>query len=425
LLTLLPARTTSTHHVGSAAVTEALLDMSKPGGLLDAHDNLSNGPAATFGAERNPNNPDHPTHAAGLAFLAQFVEHDAALDLESIYGGGPRSSRQLYDPVDRGKFRVESGGVFEDVPRATDGSAVVADSRNDASIVLSGLHAAFLLAHNHALDIVRGRGVARHNEAFEAAQRLLRWHYQWLIIHELLPLLIGPTLVDQLLAGGRQNGVRHADAFDAPFRLGVLPAVTLTMFRPAYRLNLTGGEGRPIAGFVSDLGGGKRAPIRYVDWESFFDFGDTRLMRGKRLNAHLSSPLFKRSPRLIQEGLLRHVGRSLPSGQAMARSLRVPLLAAADLDELAGYGIGLERETPLFYYVLKEAELVEDGLRLGPLGGRIVGQAILGLLEQEPTAYLRARPNWRPEFPSRYGRADFRIADLLTFAGVDPATRRH
>ena len=73
--------------------------------------------------------------------------------------------------------------------------------------------------------------------------------------------------------------------------------------------------------------------------------------------------------------------------------------------------------------MLKEAQLVENGLRLGPVGGRIVGEVILGLLQLNRASYLASQPGWRPTLPSRSGRGEFRMVDLLTFAGVDPASR--
>jgi hypothetical protein len=72
--------------------------------------------------------------------------------------------------------------------------------------------------------------------------------------------------------------------------------------------------------------------------------------------------------------------------------------------------------------VLKEAELVEDGLRLGPVGGRIVGEVIVGLLESDPASYLSYDRAWKPSLPAQ-NRGDFRMVDLLTFAGVDPKSR--
>ena len=120
--------------------------------------------------------------------------------------------------------------------------------------------------------------------------------------------------------------------------------------------------------------------------------------------------------------LLRHVTWELPSGQALARRMGVTPLTAVDLDELHGFGLGLERSTPLWYYTLKEAELIDDGLHLGPVGGRIVAEVVTCLLRSDPASYLAYDPRWRPSLPSR-DRGDFRMVDFLTFAGVDPKSR--
>jgi hypothetical protein len=76
-------------------------------------------------------------------------------------------------------------------------------------------------------------------------------------------------------------------------------------------------------------------------------------------------------------------------------------------------------ETPLWYYVLKEAEVRADGEHLGPVGGRIVAEVLLGLLDADPGSHRRA--DWRPMLPSTEpGR--FTMADLLLFAGVPART---
>src|SRR5215213_7597222 len=73
----LPAFASST-----PAVQDALLDIARPGGLLDARQS----------------NPHHPALPAGAALMAQFLHADAPFDLESMYHGGPSHSRNLYDP---------------------------------------------------------------------------------------------------------------------------------------------------------------------------------------------------------------------------------------------------------------------------------------------------------------------------------------
>jgi hypothetical protein len=94
------------------------------------------------------------------------------------------------------------------------------------------------------------------------------------------------------------------------------------------------------------------------------------------------------------------------------------------LKELKGYKLGLDESTPLWFYVLREAELMADGLHLGPVGGRIVGEVIIGLLQLDPDSYA-SDARWRPTLPTTSGRVtgDFRMIDFLTFAGLDPTSR--
>jgi hypothetical protein len=99
--------------------------------------------------------------------------------------------------------------------------------------------------------------------------------------------------------------------------------------------------------------------------------------------------------------------------------MRLPALAPADLDDLQPHG--LHASTPLWFYVLREAQVTERGLRLGPVGARIVAEVLIGLLEGDRESYLVQDPDWRPFLPTRSGADEgrgFEMADLLTFAGV-------
>ena len=64
-----------------------------------------------------------------------------------------------------------------------------------------------------------------------------------------------------------------------------------------------------------------------------------------------------------------------------------------------------------------------DGLHLGPVGGRIVAEVIIGLLQTDPASYLTVQPGWKPTLPSRLGAGSSAMVDFLAFAGVDPASR--
>jgi len=304
------------------------------------------------------------------------------------------------------------------------------------------LQAAFLLFHDQVVDRLREGGTTDNLDLYSQARRLTTWHYQWMILHEFLPLFVGRPMVDTVLRRGRRfyrtgkgEGYIPVEFQGAAYRFGH------SMVRPSYRANLAGDKGEPFFGLVfdhslagpdpDDLRGGFRATRRFIGWQTFFDFGDGQVKPNKRIDTKLSTPLFdlplgaiaSHDPptALPQRNLLRHLTWELPSGQSVARAMRAPLLAEADLEELAALGVGFERSTPLWYYVLKEAEVVADGLHLGPVGGRIVTEVFIGLVESDPDSYLAAQPAWHPSLPARAGT--FRMTDFLTFAGVDPASR--
>lgn len=460
----------------SPQLTAALTELGKAGGIMDAKDPLERGPILLItDPALSVNNPDNTTHTAGVTFFGQFIDHDItfdlgsrlgeptppeqsvnsrspALDLDSVYAGGPVRSPQLYgrrssrEPLAGIKLLVEHGGAFEDLPRTANGTAILGDPRNDEHVILAGLHAAFLMFHNEAVEHVAARNRRLSvDEIFREAQRLTRWHYQWIIVHEFLPQVIGRGLVNDILARGRRIyrppvGYMPVEFQGACYRMGH------SMVRPSYRANLAGDNGGPFFAFIfdpsqegatdpTDLRGGVRAPRRFVGWQTFFDFGDGQVRPNKRLDTTLSTPLFQLPLQTIASGdgpislaqrnLLRHITWSLPSGQSIARTMRAPTLAAGDLADLRGLGANLDRSTPLWFYILREAHVMAQGRTLGPVGGRIVGEVLLGLLQLNRNSYLSANPRWRPTLFDRFGQQtdDFKMVDLLTFAGVAPAQR--
>jgi len=127
---------------------------------------------------------------------------------------------------------------------------------------------------------------------------------------------------------------------------------------------------------------------------------------------------------LMQRNLLRCLTWQVPSGQRIARQMGIAPLSSADLAELGPIASSFVDSTPLFYYILKEAQLKTGGERLGPMGGRIVAEVFIGLLQLDPNSYLNVQPNWVPTLPAQGGMPQsFRMIDFLTFAGVDPTSR--
>lgn len=469
-------------------------------GLLNAQDNLTDPIQSILNpAVFSPHNADNPNMTAGMTFFGQFLDHDLTLDknsllnenatpsqtinfrteafdLDSVYGDGPADSPQLYDTTTgRVKFVVQAipgssavsrhGVVRNDVPRDAANNAIIADSRNDENVILSQLHLAMLSFHNAVTDYLAQQPAYQHASAdviFRDARRLVTWHYQWIILHEFLPTLIGQERVDHIFAQGlkfyhpqhrEKNLIRVRNGHDialipiefsvAAFRFGH------SQVRPSYRLNFGPTGGSPFFAFIfdatlnpnasdpEDLRGGKRAPRRFVDWQTFFNFGDSNFRPNKRIDTKLSSVLMNlpganaASPGLPSDGLqslpartlTRHVNFGLPSGQAIARKMNLPVLMSTQLSELASYAPDsrhtLDSSTPLFFYILKEAEVVENGLRLGPVGSEIVGEVFIGVLKADDSSYLSVTPDWKPTLPSENPER-FMMTDLLRFAGVVP-----
>jgi len=243
----------------------ALLDLGAKDGPMDAIDDLSDPISLITDPTKSINNPDNATITAGFTFLGQFIDHDMtfdptsslarrqdpesirnfripALDLDNLYGGGPVASPHLYDSaVDggrttflieeiRGSAAVSIGNTARfDLPRNSQNTALVGDPRNDENLIISQLHLALLRFHNKVLTDVKlelGPGFTL-GEIFAEAQRVVRWHYQWLIIHEFLTKTVGSGLVDDVLSNGpRHFRWRNDPYIPVEFSVGTLDSVT-------------------------------------------------------------------------------------------------------------------------------------------------------------------------------------------------------
>jgi hypothetical protein len=179
-------------------------------------------------------------------------------------------------------------------------------------------------------------------------------------------------------------------------------------------------------GPLEHLGGFRRLPVLWsVDWSFFFKTSSRKPQLSRHIDTKLSPPLHKLPigvdqgrHSLAQLNLRRGRALGLPSGQDVAGAMGVAPIAANDLglnsiDLPAAGKAKIKAATPLWYYVLREAEL-GGGESLGPVGGRIVAEVLVGLLQGDPLSYFSQRPTWTPELPGAKA-GDFTMPDLVKF----------
>ncbi|BCJ47513.1 ovoperoxidase [Actinoplanes ianthinogenes] len=396
--------------------SEQLTRAGDAGGICDA--------AAVLAA---PGSHDDGREAAGWPFFGQLVAHDITADrsplttdaaaprnarsprlnLETVYADGPIGSPFLFDREDPDKFLLSADGA--DVPRNNQGVALIGDPRNDVHLFSLSLHVALLHAHNRIVDRLRREGVPAA-DVFDQARICLTWHYQWVVVHDFLPRVVGAQLVEEVLSeGARWYTSSPSQAFiplefaDAAFRYGH------GQIRYAYRL-IANGPQVPL--FPDLVGFGPLPADRRLDLAQIFDVpGQPAAQRAKRLDGRLAAGLIGLPAQvtggayhsLAARDLLRGETTGLSSGEAVAAVIGAQPLSA---DEL---GYDWPHGTPLWFYILKEAEHRGGGDRLGPVGGRIVAEVLIGLLRADPVSYLSLEPDWTPTLAAPFGVTDLLI----------------
>ena len=478
-------------------------------------------PVATKDDNDRFNENPNPLLTSGFTFVGQFVDHDITFDttpldeqqsdpdattnfrtprydLDAIYGRGPNADPQFYDPDDRDKFLIKKrteefirsdelkvdgmNEVVWDVPRDADGKAIIADPRNDQTLIVLQIHVAMQMFHNKLVDLMRKNRVPRA-AVFESARRLARWHYQWMVTHDFLPAIVGKAMTEsvykEVLTGVPIIKIKYykpTNPLGRPF-IPVEFSVAAYRFghsitRPRYTVRdyVTKGGATVAVSSVplfepqsgdNNLNGSRLLPARLrIQWSKFFNMpGATPLTARpvRQFDASLSDALFKlpstvqpdtnSSSLLAQRNLLRGRKMGLPSGQQVARLMGVTPLTNAELSQnhrieiewpIAGNKVMAKRrfieenptlsdtlakpeldgEAPLWFYILKEAEIVGKGETLGPVGGRIVAEVLVGLLQKDPNSYLYLNAAWKPAPPIAPERGKFTMADLLKYAGV-------
>jgi len=392
-----------------------------------------------------------------------------ALDLDSLYGAGPGDpkSERFYqsngrklnlgktDAVGTGRLAAKEG--FDLPRRAAEKHAVIPDARNDENLAVAQTHLAMMRFHNRVVDELAS---VPADKRFRRAREAVVKHYQWMIRHDYLPRICDPAVVDDVFANGRKVFEAGAAATDVPtmpiefsvaaFRLGH------SMIRRAYNWNAEFDDGAGTLSFLFDfsgtsgfLGDGSRLPTNWIaDWRRLYRFEQAALEvpaaksnRARRIDTVLVNPLAELPPgsfgatrppkdKLVANLAFRNLARArmvkLATGQQMAQRMAdrgvsvTPLTKAklrdgnggADLSGLpAAQRTAVLERTPLWFYVLREAELA--GGRLAGVGARIVAETIHRAIEGSRFSIVRD-----PAFKPSFGPDDqtFDMRDLLFFA---------
>lgn len=399
----------------------------------------------------------------------------AATDLDSVYGTGPSNDPNALVPYDGDKLvigkvtplnvqqkpRLRPPGKddFNDLPRkarsslaAIDREARIGDHRNDENVIVAQLHLAFLRAHNALVD---------QGNNFKKAQRLLRQHYQHIIIHDFLKRVADPAIVDRIIDDGNQLYDPERRGFFMPLEFSFAAyRFGHTMARDAYdynlNFNISGEPGTFPASFAllftftalsSQIGDFDTLPDNWIiEWENLIDAAkpggtarriDTKLAPELfNLRNALGEPLTDPQGRVTQimrhlavRNLLRGYLVRIPTGQAVAGALGIPALTPQEIEQAAASqpqvdalrAGGFLEQTPLWYYVLVEAAARTGGKRLGPVGSTLIAEVLVGLVRRSEDSILKGQRRWKPSLPGAQ-RGTFTLPDLLRHAGVLPGT---
>jgi hypothetical protein len=381
-------------------------------------------------------------------------------------GTAAAESNDPENPI-RGVRIPPEDDLQRDLPRI-DKKARIGDDRNDENLIIAQFHLAFLRFHNAVVDWLRANEPDTYGgdpAVFRRARELTRWHYQWLVVHDYLKTVTLTGVADKVLLGGNKfYAPRDGEVFMplefsvAGYRFGH------SMVRAVYDYNRNFGrptrdsqaDNTPTASFFllfvftgnfnpPFFGATDVLPFNWIiEWDRMIHKGDRFPDHfARKIETRLAPPLRDLTnrgneqelppdarlilKRLAVSNLLRGYLLAMPTGQAVAEAMGVPALSRQELqrdnnavvnDALAAGGF-LDR-TPLWFYLLKEAEVHAAGNSLGELGSRIVCETLIGQLRADPDSYLNADGDWGPEQGVKFPNGDLitTIGDFLRFAGV-------
>ena len=378
------------------------------------------------------------------------------LDLDSVFGEGPRlnskyraQADKLFNNTSLNLHIEDQPATFLDLRRETEGTgeekketAIIADARNDENLLVGQLHASFIKLYNKInTDLEENLS---NQEAYARARQLTRWAYQYIVINDYLNQVCDSSVVADVVRNGPyfyNNSIPFMplEFSVAGFRFGH------SMIRPFYKLNNS-----TTKNIMDLLEPGKKLidPVtkkiradHVVEWSNFAAFnGNNPTNFARIIDPFIAKGLFNLSPlgtpmppqvlaSLTQRNLLRGYLLSIPTGQAIAEAMRIEPMRHEELvdglnaeQKCVMYDSGFTARTPLWYYVLQEAKVQNDGNSLGYVGSKLVAETLVGLIKYDVNSYLNNMhdPNVSAEGITLPNRATpvKTMADLLDHAGV-------
>ncbi len=367
----------------------------------------------------------------GLAIFGQYLAHDLTFEVTSRFRGynqsetyvndrtlrldldclyGQWSQDFLYDVNDRNKLLLGEACEFEgdtwfDLPRNAQGKAIIPDARNDENIIVSQMQVLFMRFHNRMVEKIKDQCASR--DLFKEARKQVIWHYQWLILHDYLYKVTDWTVFEDILCHGPKY-FNHPTYLPLEFT-GAAFRTGHSQTRENNRIN------EHTEKNLFELGAFQKME-EYLDWHYLFDFEDGKVEYARLIDTKIGKifhdiPFIKSSDKyersLPFRNLRRGVVYGLASGEDIARRMCVEPIKIKETAHLDG--------TPLWYYVLKEAEVLgHEGEHLGPVGSRILLECFLSILNCDPYSFQVLHPKWKPEIGRNTGKFDF--VDLVEFA---------
>lgn len=409
---------------------------------------------------------------AGYTFFAQFVDHDITLDttsdlhgaplstgaiiklpnlrtptldLDCVYGFGPEASPHLYAGATApGRLLEGSAGNPDDVPRNESGTALIGDPRNDENLFVSQMQLLFIRFHNRIYDSLVAS--VPLGERFEEAQKIARYHYQYLVVHDFLRRICDPKIFEFAL---KKVADHHYPLVYAADKHGNLP-MPVEFSVAAYRFGHTTVRSTYAANSqfpdvdlfderFGTTGFSTLPPELTVDWRFLLPVDKCLSpLLAKRFDILFPEELIAMPDPIVGRGassnerslafrnLLRGNALALPCGQAVAGALKdagYPIsvnftpLKLAEVIPADPATQPLVDETPLFFYLMREAGTLGKGERLGPTGSAILLEVFLGGLLHCEDSVLKD-PDWKPDPCIAGPGKTFELADVVRYVGA-------